>query len=100
MSKMGRHLHGLQEDAAHYWGAMDAARGKTLADFTEEQVNQMVWSARCGCADTPDETRSGSKGFCLPKMLAQRSRAEQWRQSKQQTERRLSNANYKNHFGG
>ena len=46
MSKMGRHLHGLQEDAAHYWGAMDAARGKTLADFTEEQVNQMVWSAR------------------------------------------------------
>ena len=46
MSKMGRYVHGLQEDSAHYWAAMDAARGKTLADFTEEQVNQMVWSAR------------------------------------------------------
>ena len=46
MSKMGRYAHGLQEDAAHYWGAMDRARGKALSDFTEEQVNQMVWSAR------------------------------------------------------
>ena len=46
MSKMSRHFHGLQEDAAHYWGAMDRARGKALSDFTEEQVNQMVWSAR------------------------------------------------------
>ena len=26
-------------------GAMDAARGKTLADFSE-QINSMVWSAR------------------------------------------------------
>ena len=46
MSKMGRYVHGLQEDAAHYWGAMDRARGKALSDFTQEQVNQMVWSAR------------------------------------------------------
>ncbi len=46
MSKMGRHLHGLQEDAAYYWGAMDNAKGKTLADFTPKQVNEMVWSAR------------------------------------------------------
>ena len=46
MSKMGRYFHGLQEDATHYWGAMDRARGKALSDFTEEQVNQMVWSAR------------------------------------------------------
>ena len=43
---MGRYVHGLQEDAAHYWGAMDRARGKALSDFTQEQVNQMVWSAR------------------------------------------------------
>lgn len=46
MSNMGRYVHGLQEDAAHYWGAMDRARGKALSDFTQEQVNQMVWSAR------------------------------------------------------
>lgn len=46
MSKMSRHVHGLQEDAAHYWGAMDAARGKALSDFTDEQVSHMVWSAR------------------------------------------------------
>ena len=46
MSKMGQYFHGLQEDAAHYWGAMDRARGKALSDFTEEHVNQMVWSAR------------------------------------------------------
>ena len=46
MSKMSRHIQGLQEDARHYWGAMDAARGKTLADFSPEQINRMVWSAR------------------------------------------------------
>ena len=46
MSKMSRHVQGLQEDARHYWGAMDAARGKTLADFSSEQINRMVWSAR------------------------------------------------------
>ena len=46
MSKMGRYVHGLQEDARIYWGTMDRARGKALSDFTQEQVNQMVWSAR------------------------------------------------------
>lgn len=46
MSNMSRYVHGLQEDAAHYWGAMDKARGKTLASFTPEQINSMVWSAR------------------------------------------------------
>jgi len=46
MSKMGRYVHGLQEDTAHYWDAMDKARGKALSDFTPEQVNSMVWSAR------------------------------------------------------
>jgi hypothetical protein len=46
MSKMSRHVHGLQEDARHYWGAMDAARGKTLSEFSPEQINSMVWSAR------------------------------------------------------
>ena len=46
MSKMGQYVHGLQEDAAHYWGAMDTARGKTLSDFSPEQINHMVWSAR------------------------------------------------------
>jgi hypothetical protein len=46
MSKIGRHVYGLQEDAAHYWGAMDRARGKALSEFTPEEVNSMVWSAR------------------------------------------------------
>ena len=46
MSKMGRWVQARQENAIHYWGAMDRARGKALSDFTEEQVNQMVWSAR------------------------------------------------------
>ena len=46
MSKMGRWVHGLEENARVYWDAMDRARGKALSDFTEEQVNQMVWSAR------------------------------------------------------
>ena len=46
MSKTGRYVHGLQEDAAHYWGAMDRARGKALSDFTPEEINSMIWSAR------------------------------------------------------
>ena len=46
MSKMSRHIQGRQENAIHYWGAMDAARGKTLADFSPEQINRMIWSAR------------------------------------------------------
>ena len=46
MSKMGRHAHGLQEDARAYWWAMDAARGKALSDFTPEEIKSMVWSAR------------------------------------------------------
>jgi hypothetical protein len=54
MSKMGRYFHGLQEDARHYWGAMDAARGKTLADFSPEEINSMVWSARYWLRGYPD----------------------------------------------
>lgn len=46
MSKISRQVHGLQEDAAYYWGAMDRARGKALSDFTESEVHSMVWSAR------------------------------------------------------
>lgn len=46
MSKIGRWVQARQENAIHYWGAMDRARGKALSDFTKEQVNQMVWSAR------------------------------------------------------
>lgn len=46
MSKMGRHIHGRQENAIHYWGAMDKARGKTLADFSPEEIHSMVWSTR------------------------------------------------------
>ena len=46
MSKMGRYVHGLQEDAAHYWGAMDRARGKALSDFTDSEVHSMIWTAR------------------------------------------------------
>jgi hypothetical protein len=46
MSKIGRYVQGRQENAIHYWGAMDNARGKTIADFTPEQINSMVWSAR------------------------------------------------------
>ena len=46
MSKMGRWVQARQENALHYWGAMDKARGKTLADFTPEEINSMVWSAR------------------------------------------------------
>jgi hypothetical protein len=53
MSKTGRHVHGLQEDARHYWGAMDAARGKTLSDFTPEEINSMVWSARLWLRNQP-----------------------------------------------
>lgn len=46
MSKMGRYVQGRQENAIHYWGAMDKARGKALSDFTPEEINSMVWSAR------------------------------------------------------
>ena len=46
MSKMGRYVQARQENAIHYWITMDRERGKALSDFTEEQVNQMVWSAR------------------------------------------------------
>ena len=46
MSKTGRWVQARQENAIHYWGAMDKARGKTLADFSPEQINSMVWSAR------------------------------------------------------
>ncbi len=46
MSRMGRYIHGRQENAIHYWGAMDRARGKSLSDFTESEVHSMVWSAR------------------------------------------------------
>ena len=46
MSKMGRWVQARQENALHYWGAMDKARGKTLADFTPEEINSMVCSAR------------------------------------------------------
>ena len=53
MSKIGRWLHGRLEDALHYWGAMDAARGKTLADFSPEQINSMVWSARLWLRNQP-----------------------------------------------
>jgi hypothetical protein len=46
MSKMSRHVYGMKEDARRYWGAMDAAKGKTLSDLSPEQINSMVWSAR------------------------------------------------------
>lgn len=46
MSKIGQYIQGRQENAIHYWGAMDAARGKTLADFSPEEINRMIWSAR------------------------------------------------------
>lgn len=53
MSKMTRHVHGLQEDARHYWGAMDAARGKSLSEFSPEDINSMVWSARLWLRNQP-----------------------------------------------
>ena len=53
MSKISRHVYGLQEDARHYWGAMDAARGKTLADFSSKQINSMIWSARLWLRNQP-----------------------------------------------
>lgn len=46
MSKMSRHVMARQENALHYWGAMDKARGKPLSDFTEREIKDMVWSAR------------------------------------------------------
>ena len=46
MSKMGRWVHGLEENARVYWDAMDRARGKALSDFTESEVHSMIWSAR------------------------------------------------------
>lgn len=70
MSKMGQYAHGLQEDAAHYWGAMDRARGKALSDFTEEQVNQMVWSARLWLRNNP------SPEYAEQVLLTQDARAE------------------------
>lgn len=53
MSKMSRHVHGRQEDALIYWGAMDRARGKTLADFTEREIKDMIWSARLWLRNQP-----------------------------------------------
>ena len=53
MSKISRHVHGLQEDAAHYWGAMDRARGKALSDFSPEEINSLVWSARYWLRGSP-----------------------------------------------
>ena len=46
MSKMSRHVMARQENALHYWGAMDKARGKTLSDFNEREIKDMVWTAR------------------------------------------------------
>ena len=46
MSNIGRYVHERHENAAHYWQAMDTARGKSLSDFTPEEINSMVWSAR------------------------------------------------------
>lgn len=70
MSKMSRHVHGLQEDARHYWGAMDAARGKTLADFSPEQINSMVWSARLWLRGQPQTE------YAEQVLLTQDARAE------------------------
>ena len=70
MSKMSRHVHGLQEDARHYWGAMDAARGKTLSDFSPEQINSMVWSARLWLRNQPQTE------YAEQVLLTQDARAE------------------------
>ena len=50
---MGRWVQARQENALHYWGAMDKARGKTLADFSPEQIKSMVWSARLWLRNQP-----------------------------------------------
>jgi hypothetical protein len=70
MSKMSRHVHGLQEDARHYWGAMDAARGKTLSEFSPEQINSMVWSARLWLRGQPQTE------YAEQVLLTQDARAE------------------------
>ena len=70
MSKIGRHVHGLQEDTRHYWGAMDRARNKSLADFSPDQINSMVWSARLWLRNKP-ETK-----YCKEVLLTQDARAE------------------------
>ena len=58
MSKMGRWVQARQENALHYWGAMDRARGKALSDFTEEQVDQMGGALASGYAGLNPEASS------------------------------------------
>jgi hypothetical protein len=70
MSKIGQYVHGLQEDARHYWITMDAARGKTLADFSPEQINRMVWSARLWLRNQPQTE------YAEQVLLTQDARAE------------------------
>ena len=75
MSKMSKHVHGLQEDARHYWGAMDAARGKTLSDFSPKQITSMVWSARLWLRGKPHTE------YAERVLLTQDARAEITRQA-------------------
>ena len=75
MSKMGRHVYGLQEDARHYWGAMDRARGKALSEFSPEQIHSMVWSARLWLRNQPQTE------YAEQVLLTQDARAEITRQA-------------------
>jgi hypothetical protein len=49
---------------------MDAARGKTLADFSPEQINRMVWSARLWLRNQPQTE------YAEQVLLTQDARAE------------------------
>lgn len=46
MSKMGRHVHGMQEDRAALGHAMRAATNRSIDELTEGEIKRMVWTAR------------------------------------------------------
>lgn len=46
MSKMGRHIHALQEAASNISFAMDEARGRSLEEIPEADTRRLVWTAR------------------------------------------------------